>query len=258
MDSSNTREDINDETVRVLLELFNNDCGYHSDMSKFNTCSDILVAKNDNDIITNARKIDLLISYIKTSSRPLPARYHNIEQAIFKITTAFCTVMLEEASKIKTSIEGIAIQVIQGDDAQCEKYRIMFINIAKTFIDFNNIGLDANLSPSHQLELFRVMMNRLGIMQSNFATNPTVLKRIFDNDGILQETRTAHKNLCKYNCDYAVYCEFPEDEWIIFAYRRMLMRLSMLYDNDSINIALDRELLKNNIKEVTLNDEQQH
>lgn len=244
LDSSSTRETINDKTVKVFLEMFNNDCGYYGNISSFKKCQDIISADANNDIITNAQKIDLLISYIKTSSRPLPARYHNIEQAIFKIITAFSVAMLKTPSEIETEIERIAQKVILQNDEQGEKYRIMFINIAKTFIDFKNVGIDANISPAHQLELFKVMMNRLGIMQSNFVTNKTVIERIFSDDGILQETRNEHQKLAAENEEYGFLCEFPEDEWIIFAYRRMIMRLSMLSDNDSINIALDRNLLK--------------
>ncbi len=244
LNSDSVREDINNQTVNALLELFNSDCGCHKDISKFNTCNDILTEHTDNDIITSAKKIDLLISYIKISSRPFPARYHNIEQAIYRIITAFCVTMLEESSKIGNIIEQIAKKVVPSEDAESEKYRIMFINIAKIFIDFKNIGINANISPVHQLELFRVMMNRLGIMQSNFVTNQLVLHKIFDdNYGVLNETRNIHDELIKKNADYFMYCEFPEDEWLIFAYRRMIMRLSMLSDNDSINIALDRCLL---------------
>lgn len=256
LDSNSMRSDINNETVNVLLELFNSDCGYHNDISKFNTCSDILSAKANEDIITNAQKIDLLISYIKISSRPLPARYHNIEQAIYTIITAFCVAMLEESSRTGNIIEQIAKKVVPQQGEKSEKYRVMFINIAKTFIDFKNIGIKANISPIHQLELFRVMMNRLGIMQSNFVTNQNVLNKIFDNDhGVLKETRKIHNALAKKNSDYSLLCEFPDDEWLIFAYRRMIMRLSMLSDNDSINIALDRYLLKNFYEEAENNAE---
>jgi len=248
LDSNKTRKNIGTETIKVILETLNADCGYYSDTTKFETVQDIISSETNNEILENARKIDTLISYIKTSSRPLPARYHNVEQAVFTIITAFAVAMLESAEDVKSNIVRISQKVIEFD----EMYQIMFINIAKTFIDFNNNSIAANISPAHQFELFRVIMNRLGIMQSNFVTNKIVLDRLFGEKGVLDETRNDHNKYTEKNEDYAVFCEFPEDEWIVFAYRRMLMRLSMLSNNDSINIALDRILCENNMKEEML------